>query len=44
MEPGVKSITWDSKDANGTLIGSGVYFYSLQAGLQNQTKKMLLLR
>ncbi|MFC1527169.1 aryl-sulfate sulfotransferase [Candidatus Neomarinimicrobiota bacterium] len=44
MEPGTKSITWDSKDDKGTLVSSGVYFYNLQAGQQNQTKKMMLLR
>ncbi|MFC1784794.1 aryl-sulfate sulfotransferase [Candidatus Neomarinimicrobiota bacterium] len=44
MEPGLKSITWDSKDDDGTAVSSGVYFYNLQAGQQNQTKKMMLLR
>ncbi len=44
MEPGLKSIVWDSRDENGSVVSSGVYFYSLQAGQQTQTKKMMLLR
>ena len=44
MEPGSKSITWDSLDENNNPASSGVYFYSLQIGQQNQTKKMILLR
>jgi len=44
MEPGLKSITWDSKDDFGVDASSGVYFYSLQAGQKNITKKMILLR
>ena len=44
MEPGLKTIIWDSLDDNGSSVSSGIYFYSLQAGYQNQTKKMILLR
>ncbi len=44
MEPGLKSVTWDSKDDSESLVSSGVYFYSIQAGRYNQTRKMMLLR
>ena len=44
MEPGINTIKWDSLDDSGILVSSGVYFYNLHAGHQNQTKKMILLR
>jgi len=44
VKPGLNALTWDSRDNNGSLVSSGIYFYSLQAGYQNQTKKMMLLR
>ena len=44
VEPGQYSITWDSRNDNGRLLGSGIFFYTIQAGQFNQTKKMILLR
>ena len=44
IEPGVKTFVWNSLDNNGTLVSSGIYFYSVQAGDYSQTKKMILLR
>jgi hypothetical protein len=44
VEPGQYSITWDSRNDNGRLLGSGIFFYTVQAGQFNQTKKMMLLR
>ena len=44
MEPGIKSISWDSKDGSNRMVGSGLYFYSIRAADFLQTKKMLLLR
>ena len=44
MEPGQYSITWDSRNDKGRLLSSGIFFYTIQAGQFNQTKKMILLR
>jgi len=44
MEAGLNNITWDSRDENGNLISSGLYFYNLNIGLKKQTKKMVLVR
>jgi hypothetical protein len=41
---GSKEVVWDGKDANGNQVGSGVYFYRLQAGKDTQTRKMILLK
>jgi hypothetical protein len=35
---------WDGKDASGSQVGSGVYFYRLTAGDKTLTKKMVMLR
>jgi len=41
---GVVSIEWDGKDASGSQVASGVYFYKAQAGKYSATKKMLLMK
>jgi hypothetical protein len=44
MEPGVKKITWNALDDAGNPVSSGLYFYTINAGQDAQTKKMMLLR
>ena len=36
--------TWYGKDNSGAEVGSGVYFYRLDAGKDSQTRKMVLIR
>ncbi len=42
--PGTYSETWDGRDDNGVAVGSGVYFYSLRAGTQQTSRRMVLLK
>ncbi len=35
---------WDGKDNSGQLVGSGLYFYCIQAGDFIETKKMVVIR
>ncbi len=37
-----RSAYWDGKDDNGQTVGSGIYFYTIQAGNFTATRKMLL--
>jgi hypothetical protein len=41
---GVVSIVWDGKDASGSQVASGMYFYKAQANSFSATKKMLLMK
>jgi hypothetical protein len=40
----VQSVLWDGRDDNGKVLPGGVYFYRLEAGRSNITKKLILLR
>ncbi len=43
-EAGQVNVTWDSKDANGSAVASGIYFYKISAGANSATMKMVLLK
>ncbi len=43
-QPGSHDIHWDGRDARGTDVASGVYFYRLRVGGEAITKKMILLK
>ena len=44
MDPVLKEVGWDGKDAHGNQVSTGVYFYRLTAGNRTLTKKMVLLK
>ena len=44
LEPGQYQLHWDGRDQQGLPAASGVYFYQLQLGNQQQLRRMLLLR
>ncbi|MBN1212259.1 MAG: T9SS type A sorting domain-containing protein, partial [candidate division Zixibacteria bacterium] len=41
---GTYEVTWDATDKNGRTVATGVYFYKLEKGESNETRKMLLLK
>jgi hypothetical protein len=42
--PGNYNVIWNGRDANGSTVSSGVYYYNLRIGDQSQTMKMTLLK
>jgi len=43
-EAGTLEIVWDGKDASGSTVASGVYFYKVKAGDFTATKRMVMLK
>jgi hypothetical protein len=39
-----KAAYWDGRDSRGEKVASGVYFYTLQAGVFSATRKMVILK
>lgn len=44
LSAGVHTTSWDGTNENGQPMGSGVYFYRLQADDYSQTRRMVLLK
>jgi len=44
QNPGFKSVVWDALDEFGSPVGAGMYFYIIEAGEFQQTRKMILLK
>ncbi|MBM4171182.1 MAG: T9SS type A sorting domain-containing protein [Ignavibacteria bacterium] len=44
QNPGSYKVTFDTRNLNGNILTSGIYFYQLKSGLYSITKKMLLMK
>ena len=44
MQPGYHSVSWDGTNDSGGKVATGMYFYRIQAGKFQDTKKMLFLK
>ena len=44
QDPGFKSIQWNALNDLGERVGSGMYFYKIEASNFRKTKKMMLLK
>lgn len=44
LSTGTYTATWDGRNVNGQLVGSGVYIYRIQAGSFVQTKRMVFIK
>ncbi|MEJ2634357.1 MAG: right-handed parallel beta-helix repeat-containing protein [Calditrichia bacterium] len=41
---GAHKVAWNGRDANGRLVGSGLYFFRIEAGNYVKTRKMMFLK
>lgn len=44
QQSGSYTVTWDGRDNSGALVGSGVYFYRIEAGDFVKTQKMMFVK
>jgi hypothetical protein len=44
LEPGRYKIHWDGRDDRGLVVASGIYLYTLRAGGEALTRKMMILK
>jgi hypothetical protein len=44
LQPGEHGVTWDGRNEGGSRVGSGLYFYWIQAGEINERQKLVLLK
>jgi hypothetical protein len=44
QKEGFHSVQWDGRNQENEIVSSGIYFYRLQAGMFNKTKKLILLK
>jgi len=44
LSTGSYEVTWDGKDNEGNPVSSGIYFYRLNRGNSEKTKKMIILK
>jgi len=42
--PGMRSVTWDGRDAAGRTAATGAYLYRLAAGPHSETRRMMLVK
>ena len=43
-EAGRNTVVWDGTNANGEPVASGIYFYRMQAGSFEMSRKMVLMK
>ena len=41
---GTHAVTWDGRNATGTPVSSGVYFYRMVSGSFSESRRMVLLK
>ena len=44
MQPGNYKVIWDGTNQSGVLVGSGIYFYRINAGSFIASQKMIFLK